>query len=303
MNKKLLEAFSQAGVAFEKNRGYGVVNGFETNVKYGTVAPIIIHFACYATDEQKRTILKALAAEKIAFANFLFDKFGLGLLINDWTGGTLAKRLSTVFEKICNVLTSNGALGVGYCPVCGNALDYENCKKCIIDGMSISIDNTCVDNINGQIDAENKLMDEAPNNYVRGFAGAFLGGLVGAALSVLFYYIGFISALSAFVAFIVGELLYRKFGGKPNKVMVLIICCTVFSMMITSVLGTYLVAAAMGAAEVGMDTMEYFQLCMQDEEISLSFATDMILTILFTALGCGFEIYLLRKRMSRQKNI
>lgn len=303
MNKKLQESFSQAGITFVKNRGYGVVHGFETNVIFSNLNPIVIHFSCYATDDQKRNVLQALAGEKIKFTQFSFSKFGLLLTINDWTAGTLAKRLLSVLETICNTLTSNGALGIGHCPVCGSALDFEQCKKCDVEGMSISIDNACVENINGLIDEENKAIDEAPNNYLRGFAGAFIGGLAGVALAVIFYVIGFISAISAFVAFFVGELLYRKFGGKPNAMMIVILSCTVFVMMILSVVGTYFVAAAMGASKVNMGTIEYFKLCMQDEEIRRGFVMDLVLTVVFTILGCAYEIYMLWKRIRRQKNI
>ena len=303
MNKKLQETFSQCGITFDKRKGYGVVHGFETNVLYSNINPIVMHFSCYVADELKQNILQALAAEKMKFTQFAFDKFGLGLAINDWTAGTLAKRLVAVLTKICEILTSNGALGIGYCPVCGNALDFEHCKKCLIGDMSISIDNTCVDCINVQIDADNKTIDNAPNNYLRGFAGAFIGGLAGAAISVLFYVAGIISAVSAFIAFFVGELLYRKFGGKPNAVMVVGLTCTVFAMMILSIVGTYFVTAAIYADEAGVSAMEYFKWCMEDPEIRRSFVADLALTVLFTIVGCAYEIYMLCKRIKRQDHI
>lgn len=305
MNKKLSEAFAQAGVVLDKNRGYGVVNGFETNVIVSSMQPAIIHFSCYATDEQKRSILQTLAGEKIKFAQFSFSPFGLSASINDWTTGSLAKRLDSVLETICSALKSNGALGVGYCPVCGNALDFENSKKCNVKGMTISLDNVCVENINGLINEENKAIAEAPNNYLRGFAGALVGSLAGAAIAVVLYLIGFISALSAFVAFFVGELLYRKFGGKPNVIMVVTLACTVFAAMLLTVFGIYLVAAAEGAKANGIDmnAFEAFKVCMQDEEIRGGFISDMLLTVLFSVLGCAYEIYALCKRIKRPQNI
>ena len=312
MNKKLHAAFSQSGIAFEHNTGhgifekgvgYGVVHGFETNVVFSNLNPIVFHFSCFATDEQRRDILNTLVGAKIKFAQFAFDKFGLGFAINDWTAGTLAKRLVAVLDKICDTLTTFGALGIGFCPVCGNALDFSQCKKCLIEGMSITIDNDCVNDINLLIDEENSAIEAAPNNYLRGFAGAFLGGLVGVALCALFYVIGVISGLSAFVAFFLGELLYKKFGGKQNAAMVVILSGTVFAMMLAAVLGTYLVDAAIGAKEVGMSTLGYFRECMQDEEIFRGFILDLVLTIIFSVLGCAYEIYMLCKGVQKQKNI
>lgn len=166
MNKKLQEVFSQEGITFEKKRGYGVVRGFETNVIFSNINPIVMLFSCYATDEQKQQVLKSLVAQKLAFTQFAFGKYGLAMAINDWTAGTLAKRLSRVFETVCGTLTSCGALGIGYCPVCGSALDFVNCKKCNVEGMSISLDNECVDNINGLIDEENDALVQFQYIYI-----------------------------------------------------------------------------------------------------------------------------------------
>lgn len=162
MNKKLKEAFAQAGINFNGSLGYGVVNGFETNVRFSNFNPITIHFSCYTTDEQKRQVLQQLREATIKFSNFGFSKFGLTMLINDWTAGSLAKRLIAVLEKVCGILTSDGALGIGYCPVCGNVLDFEQSKKCNVDGMTISIDNDCVKDINNLINAENKDSTKLP---------------------------------------------------------------------------------------------------------------------------------------------
>ena len=106
-----------------------------------------------------------------------------------------------------------------------------------------------------------------------------------------------------FVAFIVGELLYRKFGGKPNSGMIIILTCTVFATMILSVVGTYFVAAAHYANEAGVSAVEYFKWCMEDPEIKRSFVVDLVLTVFFTILGCAYEIYVLYKRIKRQENI
>ena len=232
-----------------------------------------------------------------------FSPYGLSLGFNDITVNRLLKRLPEVLNSICNILTDNGALNSGYCPVCGNPLNESNSKKCNVDGFYITIENECVNTINTVIDADNKDFNEAPNNYLRGFLGAVIGGVVGAAVSILFYVIGLVSSIAAIVSIVLGAFLYRKFGGKPNAVMVLILSWTVFGMMILSVVGTYFVAAAIYAGDAGVSAIEYFKWCMQDEEIRRGFIVDMALTVLFTVLGCAYEIYMLWKRVKRQKNI
>ena len=306
MNKKLTAFLTERGLTVDKNNAYGMLDGYETNIVYrpfDNVSPLFFHISCYTTDEQKRAIQQTLNAASIKYLKFAFSAYGLEVGLNDLTLGKLLKRLGDVLDKICSTLTDNGALGIGYCPVCGNALDFEQSKKCNVDGLTISIDNNCVDNINNLISAENKDFEAAPNNYLRGFAGAFIGGLVGVAIAVGFYVVGFISAISAFVAILLGEFLYRKFGGKPNKMMVVILSVTTFVMMMLAVVSIYLVAAAIGAGKVGMDTFAYFELCMKDAEISAAFTRELILTAVFSVIGCGYEIFMLVKRIKRKTNI
>ena len=306
MNKKLTEFLTEHGLTVNNNRAYGVFGGFETNVELRTfdnVAPFYLLFSCYATDEQKRTITQQLNAQAIKFLKFAFSPYGLEIGLNDITLGRLIKRLEEVLNKICTILTENGALGVGYCPVCGNALDFADSKKCNVEGFTISIDNTCVENINNLIAAENKEFNEAPNHYGRGFLGALIGALVGVGIAIGFYAAGFISALSAFVAIFLGELLYRKLGGKPNKVMVVILSVTTFVTQILTVLGIYLVVCAQYTSQAGMGTFSLFLRMMQEPEFSALFFRDLALTIVFSAIGCGYEIFMLLKRVKRKTKI
>lgn len=306
MNKKLTAFLTERGLTVDKNSAYGVFGGFETNVQYrpmDNVTPLYLHFACYTTDEQKRAIQQELNSASIKYLKFAFSSYGLEVGLNDLTLGRLIKRLDEVLSKICSSLTNNGALGIGYCPVCGNVLNFDQSKKCTVDGLTVTIDDTCITNINNLITAENKDFAEAPNNYLRGFAGAVIGGLVGVVIAVGFYLAGFISAISAFVAILLGEFLYRKFGGKPNKMMVVILSVTTFVMMMLAVVGIYFVASAIEGAKYGYGAFESFSIVMSDAEAQRVFTLDMILTVIFSALGCGYEIFMLLKRVKRKTNI
>ena len=67
---------------------------------------------------------------------------------------------------------------------------------------------------------KDKNFEETPNNYGKGVLGLLLGALIGAVSYVILFMLGFISAISAFLSIMLGSLFYKKFGGKPNKVMV-----------------------------------------------------------------------------------
>ena len=308
MNKKQTEFFTGLGMTAQKNNAYGVVHGFELNatiVPMNTASPLQLHFSCYTTDEQKRNVEAALRAAKIKFCNFRFTPYGLLLGLNDFTFGKLLKRLPALVESVADTLRANEALGAEFCPVCGRALDPETAQKCALENATITMDAECKNNINALINEENKDFENAPNNYLKGFVGALIGGLAGAAIAVLLYLVGFVSSLSALVSVVLGAFLYQKFQGKPNKGMICIVAATTLACMVISIFGVYIVAAGIAAAEEGlsMTAFEAFRICMRDAEFSRLFYADLALVLLFSAIGIGWEIFTLIKKIKRQKPI
>ena len=304
MNGKIKKELERLGLSGSGNNYYGALYGYETNVSLN-IYGLFVNVSMYKTLEQQNAIQHDLLLLKTKFINWQWNNYGIFLTITDWTQNTMMKKLETLLQSIYGVFEKNGALGVGYCPVCGKELDFENTKKCMIDGNTISIDNDCVDKINVTITTENAEFDAAPNNYLRGFLGALIGGVTGAVIAIILYLVGFVSAISAFVAFFVGILLYKKFGGKPNKMMLVIVTVTTFVCMILSVLSIYIVASGIAAKQNGLDisAIDAFKIVMEDEEGSRMFWADMALTIFFTILGCVFEIVSQARKIKRQKNI
>ena len=92
------------------------------------------------------------------------------------------------------------------------------------------------------------------------------------------------SSLSALVAVIAGAVLYQKFGGKRDKVMVIILAATSIVCMLSTVAGFYIFSAAMGAAEAGLEisALNAFQLYMQDADFSRAFYADLLMMLLFS---------------------
>lgn len=196
-------------------------------------------------------------------------------------------------------------MGKGFCACCGKEIDEENSKKCNIDGFTITLSNECVNKENSSIQEANENFKNAPNNYLKGFIGALIGGIIGAGLSVLFYYLGFVSALSSIVSVLLGSFLYAKFGGKENKMMIVIVTITTLVCLIISHFATYIVVAGITAKENGliMSSFEAFSIVMKDAEVSRAFYTDLVLIIVFALVGIGCEIYYLSKKIKRKKSI
>lgn len=308
MNKKFAAFFADNyGMEVSKNLAYGKIKDYEVNatvVMLDNVAPLKMHVSLYATDEQKRSIEAAIRNLALKFFRMMFTPYGLALGFNDITVKGLLKRLPDVLEKIFSILEENGALKSDCCPVCGNPLDEANSKKCDIDGFSITIDNDCIKTINTVITEENKDFNNAPNNYFKGFLGAFIGGLAGVAVAVLLYVAGFVSSISAIISIVLGTLLYRKFKGKPNKMMIVIVSLTTLVMLAATVPAIYITAASIEINKyVPMSAIDAFRFCMADAEFSRMFYCDLGLIILFSLLGTAFEIFVIMRSIKRKKNI
>ena len=306
MNKKFTEFFNRNMMSVEKNTAYGIVNGYETSAVLNTMEnnfPFRLHIGFYATDEQKRNIEAALRNAAIKFFRFEISPYGLLICLNDITMSRLINRLPSVFDTVYGIISENGALGEKYCPVCGGELE-ENASKCNIDGYYLTIDEKCKETINSVIDAENKDFAAAPNNYLKGFLGAVIGGLVGVVIAILLNFAGFIASISSVVAVIVGCFLYRKLGGKPNKMMFVIVGVTTFLMMLVSVPIIYIIMAGIAAQEVGgYTTIEAFMVLMGDAEYAGWFYGDLAMTALFSIVGVGLEIFNQSKLVKRRNKI
>ena len=313
MNKKFANFFkSNYEMADDGKNVRGTIHGYETSAATvavafdNTVPPLQLHVSFYATDEQKRTIETAIRNLALKFFQMRFTRFGLWIGFSGFTNGGVIKRLPQDLEKIFTILEENGALKAGFCPVCGNPMDEANSTERDIDGFKIRIDNDCVETINSVISAENAEFENAPNNYLKGFLGAVIGGLAGAAISIVLNLVGFVSSISAIVSIVLGCFLYEKFRGKPNKMMLVIVTVTTMVMLAATIPAIYIVAAGIAAneANVDMSAIDAFtKLMRESEEFARFFYADLALVVLFSAIGAGLQAFTMARKIKRQKNI
>lgn len=303
MNKKFKEYVLSLGMTVNGNFAHGTVKGYETNASIQVTEaayPVKIHISFYATEEQKRSINAALANLNIKRASFTFSPFGLTIGLNDFTVGGLVKKLPAILDSVFAVISGNGATGAGYCPVCGKPLEEGQGRDCHIDGFSVYLDNDCVETLNSRIAEDNKRFENAPNNYLRGFLGAAIGGVAGAACAIILFLIGFVAAISSVISVLLGAYLYEKFGGKPNKVMLLIVSVTTIVFMALSVLIIYVWAASI--IYEAPSAIEAFKIALADSEFSLEFYSNLLMTLLFSLVGAGVEIFYMARKIKRRKN-
>lgn len=294
-------------MTIEKENGYGIINGYETNLifnQYNSASPVLLHISTFIPVENKQVISDTIKNMNVKFLNFNFTPYGLLVGLNDLTIKKLVNRLDDILNSIYAILNDFGAKPAEYCPICGEVFN-ENKKICIIDGLKITIDNSCVEKINQEINNANDEFDKLPNNYLKGFVGALGGALVGAVVSVILYYLGFISAISSFVAIILGVKFYQKMGGKPNKVMIVITTITTIVVLILATFGIYYFSASSLASENEFTSTGFkaFNDMMTISSFKSSFISDMIMTVIFSIVGIIYEVIELSKSVQRKDKI
>ena len=308
MNKQLNDFFQQLGFKIDGNQAYGEFKGYEVSanvVMLDTVSPVKLHVNMYASNIAKEQMIAEIKELKYKFFVVDADIYGVFLGFNDpLTVGRLLKRLPDMLEQIFKVFDRYGAKGIGYCPVCGGSLQ-EDCQKYKLEWVSITMDKDCVGNINGVIEQSNKDFDELPNNYLKGTLGALLGAAIGIVAYFILFSFGFISALTSIVALLLGSYFYKKFGGKPNKVMVVIVSIISVAAMLLAAWLIYIAVAQTIAIEYGFLStgIQAFKDMMSVSEFANEFTTNILMTLVYTVFGAVYEIVRLSKSIKRQGSI
>lgn len=308
MNKKLAQFCTLNGLTVEGNCAHGVIRGFETNILWVQMAtfPVCVHISFYGQAEQRSAVENGVRKLAIPYSNFAMDRCGLTLQLTDMlTIGRLLKRMPAIFNDVFSLLESVVARGYEFCPVCGARLDEKPSRQFNIDGSLVSMHEECVGDINRAIEKENADFEVAPRNYLKGFGGVLIGALCGVVITVVLSLLGFISALSTIISMAVGTLLYRKFGGRPDKIMILMVTLTTLVLIELSVFVIYVVVAGIAAANAGLNItgLEALTILLQDSEIATGFYSDLVLTFLFSAVGAVVEIIVLAKQIKRSTTI
>ncbi len=308
MNKKFEIFFKDLGMEITGNGAYGVYENYEFNAitqVFNNQTPLTIHLSFYANDEIKRSIVNELRDLKLKYFKYSTDTFGLSLGLNDLTVGRLVKRLPDVLKQVLNILNKYEVLTAEYCPVCGKKLDEATSKKYNIEGIFITLDEKCVEDLNAVIQAENKEFKDAPNNYLLGFIGAVVGAIVGVISFIILYFIGYISALSSLISIALGTFLYKKLGGKQDKIMIIIVTLVSIISMLLTVFIIYFLVANVLAPNYGYTSTGFnaFKDMMKVKEFANEFTINFVMTLVFTLLGVVGQVFYLTRSIRRQPEI
>lgn len=307
MNKKLAAALQQHGMTVTGNSAYGTVHGYEMSLRAPSPmeqSAYFLHVSFYASEEKKQEAANEIArfGNKLRVEN---SAYGLTITLPQpvFTLNPLIEAIGVLFEKLPALFKQKEIPGADVCPYDGNPMT-ENSKRCVMNGFFVTLNNDCIGSINKAIEEENRLFANAPNNYLQGICGALVGGVVGAALVIALYFMEYVASISAIIAVMLGAFLYRKFGGKPNAVMIVIV--SVIS-LIFILIGYYAAVIIDIISEFSLDfgsAVELLNLNLaENPEFSKLFYTNLALLLVFTALGIGVMVFSLVRQIKRPKNI
>ncbi len=306
MSKKITAFFEDYGMKeVSKNTYYGKLHGFEANGFYrptDQAFPIRIHLSLYL--DNKQPVISKLKNQGFKFFDVCGTEYGILLLFNGLTFNSMKSGFEEKINTIIESLMMFEAKGLGYDPVTGDELT-EEAHLYTLDSGFVVLNPATAESLNAKIIEENKEFDSMPNHYFKGFLGALIGSLAGIGLMIILSLIGFISALSGFVAVFCGEKLYRAFKGKPDKIMIVIVSVTSIVMMLIGIVAidAVIIEGQFLALDASEGIVKDFITALQIPDILSLLIRDILMTLLFTGIGVGVTVAPMLKKTKRQSTL
>ena len=289
--KKQLEQFAaEHTLSLNGNDIYGSYTGYQVSVRWGNIwtsSAFYVGFHANLGNKATEVInwLTISMKKQLRIANITVDGSGLYCI---FTNMTLGSSLKKAHEALCAVTELFKAQGIpgDVCPYCGLPMEE---KKLVEDNFCLfNAHEACFNAKLSQVENAEAAEASMPNNYLRGFFGALLGGLVGMLIFWGLFQIGFLASISSLIGALVGSLLYTKFGGKNNKMKIVIIAIVVFVLTAAAFFLCYLqvVRAAMDESGVYGSTIEMLGYLLEtNADVRGAFWSDFVMSIIFTVVG------------------
>ena len=315
MLKFIINALANYEFSFDRTSAYGHVDGYEVNLvnDLSVQGVPVIYFSTFLSQTKKNEFAIKMNARKFPMVTVLPFEFGVAVKVQVWVAKQWEKKIPEVMKAALEILQELEAPKCDVCPQSGERLDEAEAKLFKLPNTQIKmrLTNAAVEAVNSAIVKSNEDFKAAPNNYFKGFLGILLGAIVGVILTVIFSLVGFVTMIAPAVSILLGTFLYKKFGGKPNAVMIVMTFVTTIVVILGVLFLMYIAAADTVCAmpEVqnsigyykGMDAFKY---CMENsQEFKTGFTLDIVLNIIFILAAEGLSVYTLVRQIRRPKAI
>ncbi len=196
------------------------------------------------------------------------------------------------------LLDQYSASDANTCPICGGSLT-GGCWK-LIGGAAYHLHRECSETVCQNIEASNA--DVGTGSYLGGFLGAIIGATLGGILWGLVLFIGYVASIIGFVIGWLAEMGYTLLHGKKGIVESIILGFAVIFGVLFGTIFSQSITLVKEGFEVG-ELPKLFSLLFQDSKYVMASLFDIILGLVFAALGAFSLIKGAGKKGSKTKVI
>lgn len=307
MNKHIINVLNRYNFTYDNNHGYGFINGYEVNVlNYPSSVGPMFFISSFLTQTQKNNFVLRINDLKIKLLSAQPFEFGVEVVIGAMTGKSFETKANDVLSKVFGILNDLDAPKSDICPQSGEAINPIESRNITIDGLKFRLSINAIDTINSNVKKSNEDYNNSPNNYLKGLAGIVLGAVVGVILTIVLWYIGFVTTIAPLVSIILGTSLYKRFGGKQNWVMIVMSFVVTLVFILSAFVVVYAVGAQLAVNEAGYSykLFEALKFCLDNiPEFRKEFYVDLALNAFFIVLAEGFSIFTLLRSIKRPTSV
>ncbi len=308
MNKHITNLVNNYNLTeVSKNHYSGIVNGYQYGLRLDNFGTSVAHikFFTYLDDEKKNTITSFLEGSKglLKISTYEVGEYYIDLSFTVFTFASVANNIDSATRAVSKKLEEIGALDKKYCPVCGDEIVILETAFC--DGFQIGIDQKCKQVLMQKMIYEEQQFKSKPNNYLMGALGAGLFALIGAVIWVILgvatnSIFGYIAILVAFLA----GFGYNKFGGKNDKMKIIIPAIVTVVILLISLFIIYYVILSneMSKYNINGNVFEMLGFLFEnDADFKGGVIKDIIITLVFSGIGILGSYSYLKKGMHNKK--
>lgn len=287
---------AEKGLTVKNGVAFGNYGGYMLTLSEGSGWKSLTFAVRFPTEEGAQRI-SALLADRANQKQYRIQNASVStdlvqVILTD-NPGTM-KKLRALLEVLVEEFAACQALGVTVCSSCGQPFGAEPPVTVLLDGVACCLHESCMRRIN---EAEEQAREERrqEGSVAFGLIGALLGGLVGSIPWAIAYYFGWFVGWLGFLIGAAAQKGYELLHGKDSKAKgLVVILVTVFFVFFaeffTSILAIWLEfqndpqLAPLGVS-FGEVAVFFFQTLAEDAEVCRAVVADLVLGLLFAALG------------------
>lgn len=294
MDKQLLAFIDDYNLDCVNNKlAYGSVNGYQVAVKINVFEANSFNIFVFTklSDDLSTKLNNYFVENKksLKLIECEINSYGFRFRVNTITKKSGYNNLRKALDNITLFLKEVGALDDNYCPICGKLM--EDKKLVLVNGLRFNLDEECAVSLRQELDKMDEAFNSSPNNYLKGLLGALTGGLLGA---LVWVFVGCVlGMISGWVAFLITWLCgvgYSRVRGKANNMKILISGVVTFIYIIISMIIVYAVLASKNG-------LNFFDIMFTDSAIMGAFVGDLLMALLFGAIGLFYSLRQMRKTL------